>query len=373
MKFSELVQELDWVLLGASLLLVAVGMAMLFSSTEASLVVSSRFMRQLISLGVALVAFVLVVRVPYHALERHIGKLYVAGILGLLAVLLTAQVIRGTASRLTVSGFQLQPSEFMKIAVVVALAWVFSRPRRNEGKALVVSALAALVPAGLILLEPDLGVAALLILLWSALLVFVGTSWYIVGGVGVLGVVGVLVGWFGFFADYQKARLLVFLDPTRDPLGAGYNILQSIVALGSGGWYGRGLGRGPQSQLEFLPERHTDFVLASIGEELGFVGVLLVVVLYGIVLWRVVTIARTTRDPFGQLIAVAVFLLLVIGFVVSAGMNMGILPVTGIPLPLVSYGGSNLLSTFVLLALAQSVHVYSRWVQAPPSEITHFT
>ena len=372
MKVSELMRSMDWLLLGASLLLVLVGLAMLFSSTSAGELTSSRFVRQVLSLVIALTVGFLVVRLPYHSLTRYAGFLYGLGIASLVIVLLTAQVIRGTASRLTVSGFQLQPSEFMKIAVVVLLAWVFAKSG-DRGRQVLFSALVVAIPAALILLEPDLGVAAMLGALWISMLVFIGVRWYLLAGIGVLGAVGFLVGWFGFFAEYQKARLLVFLDPDRDPLGAGYNIVQSIVALGSGRLLGRGLGHGPQSQLQFLPERHTDFVLASIGEELGFIGVLLVIIMYGIVLWRIARIARSTQDAFGQLMTVGIFLLLVISFVVSAGMNMGLLPVTGIPLPFVSYGGSNLLSTFVLLAIVQSVHVYSKWVQAPPRELSQLT
>ena len=145
------------------------------------------------------------------------------------------------------------------------------------------------------------------------------------------------------------------------------------MALGSGRIVGRGLGHGPQSQLEFLPERHTDFILSSIGEELGFIGVFLILLLYGILLWRILRIAQTTNDNFGRLLATGTFTILLISLTVSAGMNMGLIPVTGIPLPMLSYGGSSLLSTFVLLGLVQSVHVYSKWAQSPPMEITNLT
>lgn len=370
MRAKELLAGLDWVLIGAALLLVFFGLAMLFSSTTAEALTSSRFMRQLISLAIATGMAVIVVKVPYHSLARYAIPLYVVGLVGLLAVLLTAQIIRGTASRLTISGFQLQPSEFMKIGVVIMLAWLFSRVAAVRSWHISLSAVVVGIPAGLVLLEPDLGVAAMMFGLWVAVLIFVGVRWYILTGIGALGLLGMAAGWFYFFADYQKARLLVFINPTSDQLGAGYNIVQSIVAFGSGRLFGRGLGHGPQSQLQFLPERHTDFVLASIGEELGFFGVAVVVLLYAIILWRILRIARITQDPFGQLLAIGVFFLLAIGLTVSAGMNMGLLPVTGIPLPLVSYGGSNLVSTFVLLAIVESVYVYSKWVQEPPREFS---
>ncbi|MEX2054880.1 MAG: FtsW/RodA/SpoVE family cell cycle protein, partial [Candidatus Andersenbacteria bacterium] len=282
-------------------------------------------------------------------------------------------VIRGTASRLALFGVQVQPSEFMKVAMVVSLAWLFAHHARLTWQVFAKSVVLIAIPVVLIMLEPDLGVAMLLLSLWGALLIFLGLQIKAMIALGLLSGASFFAAWHWLFADYQRSRILVFLDPTSDPLGAGYNVVQSIVALGSGRLFGRGLGHGPQSQLQFLPEQHTDFIFSSIGEELGFIGVLVVVVLYAVVLWRILIIARSTRDPFGQLLAVSTFLILLVSFVVSAGMNMGLLPVTGIPLPLVSYGGSNLVTTFVLLGIVESVRVYSKWVQAPPTEFTHLT
>ena len=222
-------------------------------------------------------------------------------------------------------------------------------------------------------LEPDIGEAALIITLWVAMMIFIGTPWRYLFSFGFLGAIGFWAAWYWMFVDYQKARIITFIDPTSDPLGAGYNVMQSIVALGSGGLLGRGLGHGPQSQLKFLPEQHTDFILASIGEELGFIGIALVFFLYTILLWRILKIARITQDPFGQYLAVGAFIMLLTSFFVSPGMNMGLLPVTGIPLPMVSFGGSNMVSTFIMLAVIQSIHVHGKWVQKPPSEITHLT
>lgn len=373
MRVREFIRSLDWILVGASLLLVLLGLAMLFSATYSQEgLLTSRFSRQCISAVLALVIGFFIARVPYHVVQRYAPFLYGAGIVGLIVVFFTAQIIRGTASRLSLFGFQLQPSEFAKISIVLMLAWFLARHERLRWRTVVLSGLLIGLPVALILLEPDLGVAATILAVWGLLLVFSGISWIAVGGLGAVAVGIFWLAWKYFFAEYQKSRLRVFLDPTSDQLGAGYNIVQSIVALGSGRWFGRGLGHGPQSQLKFLPEQHTDFILASIGEELGFVGVAVVIILYVVVLSRILVIARATRDPFGQLLAIGAFLLLLISFMVSAGMNMGLLPVTGIPLPLVSYGGSNLLSTFIVLALVQSVHVYSKWVQSPPTEISHF-
>ena len=370
----EVLKSLDWVLAGAALLLVLLSLAVLVSSAIPSQEwTSSRFVKQSFAAIVSLIAAFVIAKLPYHSLRRYALLIYGIALLGLITVFLTGQVIRGTVSRLEIAGLQIQPSEFMKVALVITLAWFLSRTSRLSWRQVIISALMLAAPILLIAIEPDLGVAMLLLALWASLLVFSGLSWSAISGLSVIALAAALASWRWLLADYQQERLLIFLDPSRDPLGAGYNILQSIVALGSGRIVGRGLGHGPQSQLEFLPERHTDFILSSIGEELGFIGVFLILLLYGILLWRILRIAQTTNDNFGRLLATGTFTILLISLTVSAGMNMGLIPVTGIPLPMLSYGGSSLLSTFVLLGLVQSVHVYSKWAQSPPMEITNLT
>jgi rod shape determining protein RodA len=373
MSFSETVRSFDLVAAGATLLLIMLGMAMLFSTTSEDRLVSAQFIRQLASLGIGLACYLGVSLLPYHQLRRYAPFLYILGLTALLVVSQVGSVIRGTVSRLEIFGVQLQPSEFMRVAVVILLAWLFTEKRITNRTATLLSGVLVAVAAGLIMLEPDLGMTALIVFLWAALIIFLGTSWRIVGALGAIGAGALLVAWRWLLADYQKARLITFLNPTEDPLGAGYNIVQSIVALGSGGWFGRGLGHGPQSQLQFLPERHTDFILASLGEELGFVGILLVVALYAILLWRIMQVARVTKDTFGQYLAVGTYLVLLISFVITAGMNIGMLPVTGISLPLISYGGSNLVSTMILLGAVQSIHIHNKWVRQPPGELVHLT
>lgn len=358
----------DWILTGTALLLFAIGQTMLFSTTTNAPLLSSLFIRQLLSFIIALMLYIFFCLLPYHSLRRYVLAIYLLGLFSLLLVGQIAPVIRGTTSRLAILGIQIQPSEFMKIALIITLAWLFARLSISRVAQVASAALTGLALA-LIVVEPDLGMAALLGLLWITFIIFLGVSWRTISLIFLVGILGFLIAWFWLFADYQKARLSTFIDPDRDPQGAGYNIKQSIVALGSGGLFGRGLGHGPQSQLKFLPEKHTDFILASIGEELGFIGVCLIIGLYGVLLWRIINIAYLTRDPFGQYIAVSVFLTLLISFFVSAGMNMGLLPVTGIPLPLVSYGGSNLVATMILLGLVQSVKRYSHWLRQPPVEL----
>ncbi len=373
MRFFETLRSLDWILIVAALLLVLVSLAMLFSSVTSPEVLSSRFTKQAVAAVIGFVAAFVLARLPYHFYKSYALVFYGIGLAGLLTVFFLGQIVRGTVSRLEFFGFQLQPSEYMKVAIIITLAWLFAKRTELTGKLVVQSAFIIGIPSGLIIIEPDLGVAGIILALWGLLLVFLGLRWRIVIGMALASLVAFTAAWNWFFLDYQRARLLVFLDPTHDPRGSGYNILQSMVALGSGRIIGRGLGHGPQSQLQFLPERHTDFILASIGEELGFIGVAVIVTLYAIILWRLLHIARKTRDPFGQVIAVGTFILILVSLIVSAGMNMGLLPVTGIALPFLSYGGSNLVATFLLLGLVESVHVYSKWVQAPPRELEQLT
>lgn len=372
MRLTEVIRSLDWLAAAAMMLLILIGLAMLFSANYGSgEIANSRFSRQSMAALAGLLFFIAFARLPYYVLRRYTYGVYLVGVASLVWLSFSARIIRGTVSRLTLAGIQIQPSEYMKIALVMLLAYLLTQRQALTLRWLALSALVVAAPVISVGLEPDLGMAMLLLLLWALLLIWQGLSWR---RVGVLAVVALLIsaaGWHYLLFDYQKARILTFIHPAYDPLGAGYNVTQSIVALGSGRIAGRGLGHGPQSQLHFLPEQHTDFIFASLGEELGFVGVTVVSILYGVLLWRVLTTARLTRDPFGQALCVGVFIVMFISFVVSAGMNMGLLPVTGIPLPLISYGGSNLVSTLILLGVVQSVRTHSHWSQAPPRELTH--
>ncbi len=371
-RFKETFISFDWILTGAAALLLIMSLAMLFSTAPEGTSHINRFLRQAISFGGASVIYLLVSAFPYHHLRRYAVLLYLVGVGILLLVAQIAPVIRGTTSRLELSGIQIQPSEFVKVAVIIFLAWFFAQKGVSRTSVLISVAFVGTVIA-LVVLEPDFGQAALIIALWIAWVVFLGVPWSVVSVIVLVGITSFAACWVWLFADYQKARLVTFLDPAQDPQGAGYNVVQSIVALGSGGLFGRGLGHGPQSQLKFLPEQHTDFILASIGEELGFVGIALVISLYFVMLWRILHIAKSTEDLFGQYLAIGVYLLLLISFFISAGMNMGLLPVTGVPLPLVSYGGSNLVSSFIMLGIVQSVNAHSRWVKKSPIEISEFT
>lgn len=372
MRWREYILAIDWILASAAFLLVAIGLAMFLSIASNTNIVSPFFSRQIIATSLGIGLAVIISRTPYHSLRIYIPGLYVIGLALLGLVSVSGRIIRGTISRLEFMGFQLQPSEIMKIILIVSLAWLFARHKYPSPRFSIFSLILTAIPVALVLAEPDVGVAALMVATWAGIIFYVGTPWKTLASFMLVGIVIAAGAWYGVLAPYQKNRLISFIDPGSDPLGSGYNVRQSIVALGSGGLFGRGLGHGPQSQLKFLPERHTDFIFASIGEELGFIGIAVVLLLYAVLLARILVIGGGTSDPFGQVICAGAFILLLASFVINTGMNMGVLPVTGIPLPLVSYGGSNLLATWVLLGLVQSVHVHSGFARKAPLEITHF-
>ncbi|OGY31528.1 MAG: rod shape-determining protein RodA [Candidatus Andersenbacteria bacterium RIFCSPHIGHO2_02_FULL_45_11] len=372
MKLRSLLPSIDWTLVASAALLAGIGLAMLASAADTGGGVSPFLLRQGIAFAVGGALIVIMMKIPYHNWRRIAPAVFGIGLIMQLIVLGAGRIIRGTVSRLDLFGVQVQPSEFVKVALVLVLAWILAKGRTNAWRQFAITAATLALPLILVMQEPDLGMAVLMSALWLGMMIVFGMPWRIVMIVLLIAFAAFGTAWQTVFLDYQKERILTFLNPTADPLGSGYNVTQSIIALGSGQIFGRGLGHGPQSQLKFLPERHTDFILASVGEELGFVGIALVVILYTVLLWRILLVARTTRDPFGQAISVGAFLLLLIGFTVNSGMNMGLLPVTGIPLPFISYGGSNLITSCFLLGLVESVKIHSRFTQEGPGELTSF-
>lgn len=372
MKLRRVVPFIDWTLLAAAFLLASIGLAMLASAADIGGGVSPFLIRQAMALLVGIIIIIVTTKIPYHTWRTLAPILFGVGLVSQMLLLAAGRIIRGTVSRLDLFGFQIQPSEFVKISLILMLAWMMAKYRTLALKQLGATALILVLPIVLVMQEPDLGMAALMFAVWFGMIVAFGVSWRMVAIIALIASAVFATAWQTVLFDYQKERIITFLHPTADPLRSGYNVTQSIIALGSGQLFGRGLGHGPQSQLKFLPERHTDFILASVGEELGFVGIALVGALYGVLLWRIISIARATRDPFGQAIGVGAFFLLLIGFTVNAGMNMGVLPVTGIPLPFISYGGSNIVTSCFLLGLVESVKIHSRFAQEGPGELTSF-
>lgn len=355
---------LDLPLLFASGLLLLVGLAVMYSSSLANPSMT-QFWRQLVFAGAGLVAFVFSYGYSYHTLAKHNRIFYGIMLFLLFFVLVFGREIRGSARWIDLWFFQFQPAEFTKIVVVVGLArWFYLfRGQINAWKNLFATVVFAFVPAFLILIEPDLGSSLSIGAIWFGVLLVSPISKKRIAVVLLaLALVAALAWQFGL-QDYQRARISTFLNPEADVQGQGYNLRQALIAVGSGQLYGRGLGHGLQSQLRFLPERQTDFVFATLAEELGFVGSVAVVVLFFLVLARLLVIARKSRDGLGRYLAYGIFFLLFFQVLVNIGMNIGLMPVTGIPLPMISYGGSSMLVTWILLGVAQNISKQSKSLQ----------
>lgn len=355
LQFSTL-RKFDWILISAVLVLVAISLSAVYSidlSRGEDLVF---FPTQAIAFGLGFLAMLAAGFLRSSVYRQGAKIIYIFSLLALLAVLFFGQTIRGTTGWFKFGGFSFQPAEFAKVALIIFSAWWISRQgRRFERSQFVVSSgLLAFLPAVLIMLQPDLGSAVVLCGIWFGLLFITGTKKRFVFGLLAIFLAVSIFGWFFFLKDYQKDRLLTFLDPQLDPLGAGYNVSQSIIAIGSGQLVGRGLGFGSQSQLHFLPEAQTDFIFSVIAEELGLVGVVILLGLYFLILWRLLKLAQKADDEFCSYLIVGVILLFFIQLLVNVGGAIGFLPVTGVTLPFVSYGGSSLIINLLLVGVAQS-------------------
>ncbi|EKE06744.1 MAG: Rod shape-determining protein RodA [uncultured bacterium] len=349
-------RNFDWVLFFSALILSLIGLSTIYSVDLSRGDILNFTSRQMIALGIAIVVFFVSSLMHISFYDSAARPIYFLSIILLIAVLFFGASIRGTTGWFRFLGFSFQPAEFAKVALVMLLAWRIERQSRRFDKWQFILAMftLTLVLVGLILLQPDLGSASILLIVCFGLLVLAGTKKRYIFGLLGLAVLAGVIGWFFIFADYQKDRVLTFIDPTRDPLGSGYNVTQSIIAVGSGQFLGRGLGFGSQSQLHFLPEAQTDFIISVIGEELGFVGFVIVLILYFIVLWRLINMAYKARNDFASFLPLGVSLVFLSHIVVNIGAAMGLLPVTGVTLPFLSYGGSSLIINFLLLGLAES-------------------
>ena len=353
----RLLQNVDWPLLGAT-----VGLVILSASTLASLHVGRAgggvAVRQLAWFGVGMMALVAVASIDYRRLVRLAPMFYLGGMAALVAVFLLGRTVSGARRWVFVGPVSVQPSELFKICFVLMLVWLLtSRWAQPVGRmTLALTALLAAVPAVLILKQPDLGTALLLFPVSMALLVAAGMPLRLLGGLVLAGVAATPLAWL-VLKDYQRERILVFLDPFRDPLGSAYNVIQAKIAIGSGQLLGKGVAGATQSRLAFLPERHTDFIFAVFAETWGFVGCLVLLTCYALLLLRGFDIAASTREPVGRLVALGVTALVATQVLVNVGMVTGLLPVVGIPLPFMSYGGSSMVVSLTALGLLLSVRM----------------
>lgn len=349
--------HLDLPLLGALVLLALIGLAILYSASGQD---SELMMRQVLRLVLAFTVMFVLAQVPPHHIELWAPWVFGAGIALLVAVLVAGDMGKGAQRWLDLGLFRFQPSEFMKIAVPVMIAWYLSdRPLPPSPLQLLIAVLMILVPALLIARQPDLGTALLIAGSGVFVLLLAGVRWRYFFGAGALVAACAPLLWYAL-KDYQRARVLTFLDPERNPLGSGYHIIQSKIAIGSGGLYGKGWLNGTQSQLDFLPERSTDFIFAVLGEEFGLIGALLLLCLYLFIVIRGLYIATQAQDTFMRLVAGSLTLTFFVYTSVNIGMVTGLLPVVGLPLPLVSYGGTAMVTVMAGFGIVMSIHTHRK-------------
>ncbi len=348
-------RDLDWMLLLVALLIAAVGVMEIYSTTAHS-ALASQYKKQIYWVVVGCLLAILVSRMDYHRLLEQVAALYGLGILGLLAVLVAGHRVAKTHRWLSVGGQTFQVSEMVKLVIILAVAAYLGGRRANSvaWKDLVVLAGLAGVPATLVALEPDLGTALTYFPVIVAGAFLAGIRWRQVAVLTLLGALMLPVGWH-FLRPYQRERLMTFVNPKEDAQGSGYQVAQSKIAIGSGGFWGKGIGNGTQSQLGFIPVSHADFIFAAFAEEQGFAGTLVVLLLYFILLLRLLDGAQWATDRAGAYVIVGLAAVLFFQVAVNTGMMIGLLPITGIPLPLMSQGGSSALFTFLGLGLAMSV------------------
>jgi len=346
--------KLDPWLLVLLFAIMSFGLVVLYSGAGSSEVAVQK---QLVRYGLALLAMVLVTQINLRHVQRWIPLLYLAGLLLLVAVLLFGVGAKGAQRWLQIPGLpRFQPAEIMKLVVPLTVSWYLaSRPRPPKLMPIIVAMVLVSVPVLLIAKQPDLGTSVLIGASGIFVIFFAGVLWRYLIAAMVLGAASLPLLWMGM-RGYQKQRVLTFLDPESDPLGAGWNIIQSKIAIGSGGLNGKGWLQGTQSHLDFLPETKTDFIVAVLAEEFGLIGVCLLLTLYFLVLLRGLIIAGYATHPFDRMLAASLTLTFFVYVVVNIGMVSGLLPVVGVPLPLVSYGGTSAVTLMVSLGLLMSIH-----------------
>ena len=375
MDVRSYLRHLDFTLLFASVALIVYGVAMVYFATrddiEGDPLAYAR--AQVVNAAVGLVLLVVISVIDYEVYRRWQWALYGFAVLSIAAVYVVGTVTRGSRRWIELPFFNLQPSQLGLFLVTVALAaFLVDRVELLGTRKITVAALIyAAIPATLVFYQPDFGTSTVYLALVLALLFFFGTPWTHFAALAGLGLAAfAAVVWMlpivglELIKSYQMDRLLVFLDPGRDPGGTGYNVVQSMIAVGSGALTGRGE-QATQTTLDFLPEHHTDFIFSVIGERFGFVGAVVLLALYALLLWRALRIATLSRDMYGSIMAGGVAAMLLFQMFVNIGMTIGIMPVTGIPLPFVSYGGAAMITFLLLVGLLESIHVRAMIATTP--------
>jgi len=365
-------RRFDAILLAATALLILLGLIVLYSSglkvgSTANQLDTSR---QIIYVGVGLFIFWIVSRIDYNVLRNYSNLLYITMVGFLLLVEIFGATRLGATRWISLGFFQFQPSEFAKLALIIVLAKFFSDnyEKSNEIRYVLMSLLYLLPPLVLVLAQPDLGTALVLVMVWlaMALTMKLKMRYFVIMLVVLLISLPVI---YPRLAPYQRQRIATFINPTANPDTTGYNVNQAIIAVGSGGLFGQGLSSGSQSQGNFLPSQHTDFIFAVLSEKLGFLGGLLCIFLYCVIVVRAIWIAKNSADRFGTLLAIGIATMFAFHVVVNISMNIGLLPVTGIPLPFISAGGTSMMISLISIAILESIYGRRRSISLNTKEI----
>jgi rod shape determining protein RodA len=354
----RLFTHFDWTLVGIVLLIASAGILNLYSTTLGGESAGTPlYLKQIFWLLIGLSVMVVIAFIEYRFYSDFAYIVYTVAFFFLLVVMGYGIITSGAQRWIKIGSISFQPSEFVKISLILALAKFFQRPPSREGyslKDLTLPFLFLLLPMGLILKQPDLGTAIILLLIFFSILIFVKIRWSTLLTIGLGGAAILPISW-SFLKEYQKRRIITFFNPELDPLGAGYHIIQSKIAVGSGGIIGKGFMKGTQCRLGFLPEQQTDFIFSALGEEWGLIGSLMIVGLYFILILWGLRIAVQSKDRFGAILSFGVVAMFFWHIFINIGMVLGMMPVVGIPLPLLSYGGSFLLSTMIGMGLLLNV------------------
>jgi rod shape determining protein RodA len=352
----RLLQNVDWLLLGAALFIIGLSLVCL-CSLNPTRGISSLVWRQISWVAVGLIGLLVVASVDYRNLVRSAPVLYVIGLGLLTSVFVLGRTVSGARRWIHLGPFTVQPSELFKLIFIITLAWALTTGRGERSRTSLIGTFVLLgVPFLLVVRQPDLGTALCLVPVLAAILVGIGIPLKVLGGMTLAGVAVMPLGWF-VLKPYQRDRLLVYLDPFRDPLGTAYNVIQAKIAIGSGQLLGKGVGGATQSRLSFLPERHTDFIFAVFAEMWGFLGCLVLIVAYVLLVMRGFEIAAGTREMRGRILALGVTTVFAAQVLINIGMVTGLLPIVGIPLPLMSYGGSSMVVSLTALGLLLSIRM----------------
>ncbi len=355
----SLIKSFDFALLGITIALCSVGVGAIYSATlqSESVYLHELYARQSAWVFFSLVVMAVVIRVDYRVIERFAYLLFFLGIISLVMVEISGKTVGGSQRWLSMGGFNLQPSELVKVIVIIACARILDDMDKDGGLTLIdllKPAILISIPFMIVATQPDLGTAIIYFIILAGIAFINGVHRNTLVGMASALAFLAPVAWY-LLKPYQKTRILTLLNPEADPMGRGYHIIQSKIAVGSGGLWGKGIFNGTQSKLNFLPEKHTDFIFSVVAEEVGFFGSMLLIALFFFLVMRIIDTAIHSKDKFGSLIAGGVATMFSFNIIYNIGMTLGLFPIVGVPLPFISYGGSSLLTNFVAIGLVLNI------------------